>query len=118
MAKVDRRKQRKKRQRRIRKKIYGTSDKPRMCIYKSLRHIYVQVIDDTKGETLTSASTLDTEFNGAGCTIKSARKLGKLVATRAKDLGLKEVIFDRSGYPYHGIVKALAETARKEGLKF
>lgn len=117
MTKVDRGKSRKKRHRRIRKKVFGTPDRPRMCVFKSLKHIYVQIIDDTKGETLVTASTLDEELNGAGCNIKSARKVGKLAATKAKDKGINQVVFDRSGYPYHGIVKQVAEQARKEGLE-
>jgi large subunit ribosomal protein L18 len=112
-------KQRKRRQRRIRSKIYGTPQRPRLCVYKSLKHIYAQVVDDTAGVTLAAASTLDREFNGTGrCNIKSAERVGKLIAKRAKVVGIKKVAFDRSGYPFHGIVKALAEGSRGEGLEF
>lgn len=109
---------RKKRHKRVRKKIFGTEDRPRMCVYKSLNHLYVQLIDDTKGETLVAASTLEKELDGAGCNIQSAKRIGKLVAKRAKKQGIKKVVFDRSGYPYHGIVKQIAEKARESGLEF
>lgn len=118
MITTSRKQSRKKRHRRIRKKILGTEDRPRMCVYKSLKHLYVQLIDDTKGETLAAASTLDQELNGNGSNMESAKKVGELVANRAKQRGIKEVVFDRSGYPYHGVVKQIAETARENGLEF
>lgn len=118
MTAKSREESRRKRHKRVRKKIFGTKDRPRMCVSKSLNHLYVQLIDDTKGETLVAASTLDQELNGAGCNIQSAKKIGKLVAEKAKKQGIKKVVFDRSGYPYHGIVKQVAEKARVGGLEF
>lgn len=112
---------RKRRHARIRKKISGTEIKPRLCVYKSNKHIYVQVIDDAIGKTLVSASTIDRESKGIikpGCNIANATQIGKIVAKRAIDKGIKNVIFDRGGYIYHGRVKALADSAREEGLKF
>jgi len=109
------------RHRRVRKKVFGTPERPRLCVYKSLRHIYAQIIDDTRGHTLVAASTLDPEFDGAGetrCNIEFAKRVGKLIAERALRRGIKRVVFDRGGYPYHGRVKALAEAAREAGLEF
>lgn len=118
MARLTREEARKRRHRRIRKKIFGTAERPRLCVYKSLRHIYAQLIDDTTGRTLVAASTLDPQFNGSGCNIASAKEVGKLLAARAQAQGITQVVFDRSGYPYHGRIKALAEAAREGGLKF
>lgn len=120
MARLTREEARKRRHRRIRKKISGTPERPRLCVYKSLRHIYAQLIDDTTGRTLVAASTLDPQFNSSGsrCNIASAREVGKLLAARARERGITKVVFDRSGYPYHGRVKALAEAAREGGLQF
>lgn len=112
---------RKRRHVRIRKKISGTENKPRLCVYKSNKHIYAQVIDDTKGITLASASTIDKEVKGTikpGCNIANAAHIGKVVAKRAIGKGINRVVFDRSGYIYHGRIKALADSAREEGLKF
>jgi large subunit ribosomal protein L18 len=106
---------------RVRAKLAGTAGSPRLCVFRSLNHIYAQVIDDEKGHTLVTASTLDQEIkpsvNGKA---KSARAglVGDLVAKRALDKGIKQVVFDRGGYKYHGRVKALAEAARQAGLKF
>ena len=114
-------KARKRRHRRIRMKISGTSERPRMNVNRSLKHIYVQVIDDVAGHTLVSASTVDTslaaELDGKTKREQSAI-VGKAIAQRAKDAGIDEVIFDRGGYLYHGRVKALADGAREGGLKF
>jgi len=119
LKKISRNEARKKRHQRIRQKLFGTPQRPRLCLYKSLKHIYAQLVDDSAGATLVFVSTLDKELNGArGCNIKSAKQVGKLLAQRALQAGIKEVVFDRSGYPYHGIVKALAEASREEGLKF
>lgn len=119
MGKLTRNEARKRRHLRVRKKVFGTPHRPRLCVYKSLRHIYAQLIDDTTGRTLAAASTLDPSFNGTGgCNIASAKRVGELIAERAKELGIEQVVFDRGGYPYHGRVKALAEAARERGLKF
>jgi len=107
---------RKRRQRRVRKHLAGTSERPRLNVYRSLNNIYVQVIDDLNGVTLTSASSLDVDTKGNKT--EQAEAVGKLVAERAQDAGIKEVVFDRGGYQYHGRVKALAEASREAGLKF
>jgi large subunit ribosomal protein L18 len=114
----DSRKLRVVRHRRVRKKVSGTPEQPRLCVFRSLRNIYVQVIDDTQGHTLVAASTK--ESNGAAPGNKSAAsaEVGKLVAQRALAQGITQVVFDRGGYKYHGRVKALAEAAREGGLKF
>ena len=103
---------------RVRKKIFGTPERPRLCVYKSLKHLYVQVIDDVAGRTLAAASTLEKSLKLKGCTVKSAQILGKVIAERAQQKGITTVVFDRGGYPYHGIVKALAEASRQAGLHF
>ncbi len=120
MARVDRKTERVKRHRRIRKRISGTVDVPRLCVTKSLRHVYAQLIDDETGRTLVAASTVDAELQGdaGGCNIPAATKVGELIAKRAVERGIVRVVFDRGGYPYHGVVAALAEAARKGGLKF
>ena len=112
---------RKRRHRRIRMKISGTAERPRLNVYRSLNHIYAQVIDDVAGNTLVSASTVDTTLAAdiEGKTKREqANAIGKAVAQKAKDVGISEVVFDRGGYLYHGRVKALAEGAREAGLKF
>ncbi len=109
------------RHRRVRQKVSGTSDRPRLAVFRSLNHIYAQVIDDSKGHTLVTASTLDTEISGdSKGKNKSGRAemVGTLLAKRAIDKGISQVAFDRGGSRYHGRVKALAEAARKGGLKF
>lgn len=120
MAKISRNAQRKKRHLRIRRKIVGTPERPRLCVYKSLRHIYAQVIDDSRGHTLVAASTLEPEVREKvkSADVEAARLVGKLIAERALEKGIREVVFDRAGYPYHGKVKALAEAAREGGLVF
>jgi len=121
MGKGEPRVARKRRHARVRAKIEGTASRPRLCVFRSLNHIYAQVIDDVKGHTLVTASTLDPEIKGgADSKAKSAKAelVGSLVARRALDSGIKEVVFDRGGYQYHGRVKALAEAARQAGLKF
>ena len=109
------------RHRRVRTKVKGTSARPRLCVIRSLNHIYAQVIDDSQGHTLASASTLDPDVKSevAG-KAKSARAelVGSLVSKRALSKGIEQVVFDRGGYKYHGRVKALAEAARQAGLKF
>ena len=106
---------------RIRNKMQGTTERPRLNVYRSLNHIYVQVIDDRSGRTLVSASSVDKEtkkhLKGGG-NIASAKAVGKNIAERAKAAGVAKVVFDRGGYKYHGRVKALADAAREAGLKF
>ena len=105
---------------RIRKKLMGTSERPRLNVYRSLSHIYVQVIDDLKGVTLVSASSAEgkKESRTQGGNLASAKSVGKAIAERAKAKGIDKVVFDRGGYIYHGRVKALADSAREAGLKF
>ncbi len=112
---------RQRRHMRVRKQIAGTSKRPRLNVYRSLSQIYAQVIDDTKGHTLASASTLDSELKKKVKGLKKteqARLVGELVAKRAKEKGIRQVVFDRGGYKYHGRVKALADAARESGLVF
>lgn len=106
---------------RVRKKVSGTSSRPRLCVFRSLKHIYAQIINDEEGRTLASASSLDPEIRGKliGKTkVEKAWIVGNLLGKRAKELGIEAVAFDRGGYKYHGRVKALAEGAREAGLKF
>ena len=106
---------------RIRKRLEGSEDRPRLNIYRSLNHIYAQVIDDGNGVTLVSASTASgkpAKSKKAGGNLASAKEIGKLIAERAKEKGIKQVVFDRGGYLYHGRIKALAEAARAAGLEF
>ena len=105
---------------RIRKKLQGTSDRPRLNVYRSLNHIYVQVIDDLSGKTLVAASTAEgkKEQRGTGGNVAAAKAVGKTIAERAKAKGVTKVVFDRGGYIYHGRVKALADAAREAGLQF
>lgn len=103
---------------RVRKNVSGTAERPRLNVFRSLNHIYAQIIDDTKGVTLVSASTMDKEFKGNGGNIEAAKAVGEMVAKRALDKGIKTVVFDRGGYIYHGRVAALAEGAREGGLDF
>ena len=110
--------QRMKRHRRVRAKVSGTAERPRLNVFRSEANIYAQIIDDTKGVTLVSASSLDHAIEGYGGNVKAAAAVGKLVAERAVEKGISNVVFDRGGYLYHGRVKALADGAREGGLKF
>ena len=110
--------QRKKRHRRVRSKISGTPERPRLNVFRSEKHIYAQVIDDTNGVTVCSASSIEKGFEGTGSNKEAARKVGKAVAERALAIGVGTVVFDRGGYIYHGRVKELAEAAREGGLTF
>ena len=106
---------------RVRKKVRGDLERPRLCVFRSLRHIYAQVIDDNTGHTLVSASSLEAAAGGGSATsakLAVSQSVGKLVAERAKEKGISEVVFDRGGYKYHGRVKALAESSRVAGLIF
>ena len=108
-----------KRHARVRAKISGTTERPRLCVYRSNANISAQIIDDTKGITLVSASTLEKAFEGNnGGNIEAAKKIGALIAERANEKGITDVVFDRGGYLYHGRVSALADGAREGGLKF
>lgn len=117
ITKPDKNKVRQKRHQRVRAKISGTAECPRLNVYRSNKNIYAQVIDDVAGVTLASASTLDKEISG-GTKTEAATQVGALVAKRANDKGIKKVVFDRGGYLYHGRVQALAEAARENGLEF
>jgi len=118
-TKGDKNKARKKRHLRIRKRLFGTAVRPRLNVFRSSKHIYAQLIDDVNGHTLASASSLDKELglkNGAN--VEAATAVGALIAKKAQEKGLTEVVFDRGGYLYHGRIKALAEAAREAGLQF
>ena len=106
------------RHKRVRGKVSGTPERPRLNVFRSETNIYAQIIDDTKGVTLVSASSLEKGFEGPGSNCEAAKKVGEAVAQRAKDKGIEAVVFDRGGYLYHGRVKALAEGAREGGLQF
>jgi len=119
--KVNKNENRKARQTRVRKKISGTPERPRLNVYRSLKNIYVQIIDDVNGNTLVSASSKDKELVGKienGGNKKSAKLVGELIAKKAIEKGIENVVFDRAGYLYHGRIKELADGARKAGLKF
>ncbi|ODN30355.1 50S ribosomal protein L18 [Fervidobacterium thailandense] len=121
IKKEDRRKLRLMRHKRIRKKIFGTPERPRLSVFRSEKHIYAQIIDDTKGITLAAASTTEKALREKlqkTWNIEAAKEVGKLIAERALAKGIKEVVFDRGGFKYHGRVKALADAAREAGLKF
>jgi large subunit ribosomal protein L18 len=112
---------RQRRHKRIRKKVSGTSDRLRLFVYRSLSHVYAQVIDDSDGHTIVSASSLDKELKDEKShkgNIKTAKLVGKLIARKALDKGIKKLVFDRSGYLYHGSIRALAEAAREAGIEF
>ncbi|HLI82630.1 MAG TPA: 50S ribosomal protein L18 [Bryobacteraceae bacterium] len=104
--------------RRIRRKLRGTAERPRLAVFRSLAHIYAQIIDDAQGKTLVSASSVDKAHRTNGGNLAAAKAIGKAVAERAKEQGITKVVFDRGGYHYHGRVKALAEAARAAGLEF
>ncbi|SDG14154.1 LSU ribosomal protein L18P [Fontibacillus panacisegetis] len=121
ITKGDKNKARLKRHLRVRKKIQGTAERPRLNVYRSSKHIYAQLIDDAAGVTLASASTVDKEISADinnGGNVEAARKVGELVAKRAAEKGHKNVVFDRGGYLYHGRIQALADAAREAGLEF
>ena len=118
VKKPDSNKARLKRHMRVRAKISGTPERPRLSVFRSAKHIYAQIIDDVNGVTLASASSMEKGFEGFGGNIEAAHKVGKTVAERAKAKGIDTVVFDRGGYLYHGRVKSLAEGAREGGLEF
>lgn len=121
IKKKDRKKLRRRRHLRVRKKVFGTPEMPRLCVFRSNKHIYAQIIDDTVGRTLVAASTLDKDLRDKlekTWNKEAAREVGRLIGKRALEKGITTVVFDRGGYKYHGRVKELADGAREAGLKF
>ena len=118
VTKRDKNAQRLKRHRRVRSKISGTSERPRLAVYRSNANIYAQIIDDQKGVTIVAASSTEKGFDGIGSNKEAARKVGKMIAEKSIDKGITDVVFDRGGYIYHGRVSELAAGAREGGLKF
>ena len=118
VKKTDRKMERRRRHIRVRRKISGTAERPRLCVYRSNNNLYVQIIDDVAGNTLVQASTLDKEIKTNYSNKEAAKEVGTLIAKRATEKKITEVVFDRGGYIYHGVVKELAEAAREGGLKF
>ena len=118
VKKTDRKMERTRRHIRVRRKVSGTSERPRLCVYRSNTNLYVQIIDDIAGITLVSASTLDKEIKTKYANKEAAKEVGALIAKRAIEKNIKTVVFDRGGYIYHGVVKELAEAARQGGLEF
>ena len=118
IKKVSRAETRKIRQKRVRAKVKGTEERPRLCVFRSLNNIYANLINDETATTILSASTLDKEVKTKASNVEAAKEVGTLIAKRAAKKGIKTVVFDRNGYLYHGKVKALAEAAREAGLEF
>ena len=118
ITKTNRKMERARRHARVRRKISGTAERPRLCVYRSNTNLYVQVIDDVAGVTLVSASTLDKEVKTKYANKEAAKEVGALIAKRALEKNIKDVVFDRGGYIYHGVVKELADAARNGGLTF
>ncbi len=118
ITKTDRKAERERRHTRVRRKVSGTAECPRLCVYRSNNNIYVQVIDDVKQTTLAQASTLDKEVKTKHSNKEAAKEVGALIAKRALEKNIKSVVFDRGGYVYHGVVKEVAEAAREGGLEF
>ena len=118
ITKTDRKMERTRRHIRVRRKVSGTAECPRLCVYRSNTNLYVQIIDDVAGNTLVSASTLDKEIKTKKANKEAAKELGALIAKKALDKKIKTVVYDRGGYIYHGVVKELAEAARAAGLEF
>lgn len=118
VSKTNRKFERNRRHLRVRRKINGTPECPRLCMYRSNTNIYAQIIDDVNGNTLVSASTMDKEVKTKHANKEAAKEVGALIAKRAKEKKIVDVVFDRSGYKYHGVVKELAESARQGGLNF
>ena len=118
VKKTDRKMERTRRHLRVRRKISGTSERPRLCVYRSNTNLYVQIIDDVAGNTLVSASTLDKEIKTKHANKEAAKELGTLIAKKAEDKKKNTVVFYRGGYIYHGVVKELADAAREGGLEF
>ncbi len=115
---TDRKMERERRHIRVRTKISGTAERPRLCVYRSNTNLYVQIIDDVAGKTLAQASTMDKEIKTKHSNCEAAKEVGALIAKRAIEKNIKTIVFDRGGYIYHGVVKSLAEAAREGGLEF
>ncbi|RMH79603.1 MAG: 50S ribosomal protein L18 [Acidobacteria bacterium] len=123
MAKLTKHEKRERRHKRIRKKVFGTQERPRLCVYRSLNAFYAQVVDDTKGHTLVSASSIDPEFvelagKRGGKSINDVQKVAEVLVKKAFEKGIKKVVFDRGGFIYHGKIKAFADKCRELGLEF
>lgn len=118
VSKTNRKLERERRHKRVRTKIAGTAERPRLCMYRSNNNIYAQIIDDVAGKTLVQASTMDKDVKTKHSNCEAAKEVGTLIAKRAVEKKIETVVFDRSGYIYHGVVKELAEAAREGGLKF
>ena len=114
----DRQGRRRKAHRRIRSRFSGTAQRPRICVYKSLRYLYAQAIDDQAGTVLATASTLEKDLRGAGKGMEAAKQVGSRLGQKLKDHGITQVVYDRNGYPYHGRVSALADALREQGVQF
>ena len=118
VSKTDRKLERARRHARVRTKVSGTAERPRLCVYRSNTNLYAQIIDDVAGNTLVAASTLDKEVKTKKSNVEAAKEVGALIAKRAAAKNIKAVVYDRGGYIFHGVVKALAEAAREGGLEF
>ena len=118
VSKTDRKLERTRRHARVRTKVSGTAERPRLCVYRSNSNLYAQIIDDVAGNTLVAASTLDKEVKTKKSNIEAAKEVGALIAKRAAEKNIKTVVYDRGGYIFHGVVKELAEAAREGGLEF
>ncbi len=118
IKKIDRQAERQRRHKRVRTKISGTAERPRLCVFRSNSNLYVQIIDDDKATTLAQASTLDKEVKTKHANKEAAKEVGALIAKRALEKNIKTVVFDRGGYIYHGVIKELADAAREAGLEF
>ena len=118
VTKTDRKLERTRRHARIRTKVSGTAERPRLCVFRSNSNLYAQIIDDVAGNTLVAASTLDKEIKTKKSNVEAAKEVGALIAKRAAAKNIKTVVYDRGGYIFHGVVKALAEAAREGGLEF
>lgn len=118
MAKAGRNEIRLRIHKRIRARVAGTQERPRLAVFRSINHIYAQVIDDQQGHTVAAAASTEKDLKGKGGNVEGAKLIGKAVAQRAKDKGITKVVFDRGGYLYHGRIKALADAAREAGLEF
>ena len=118
IKKTDKKGERARRHKRVRNKLSGTAERPRLCVFRSNSNLYAQVIDDTKGITLVSASTLDKDIKNKKANVEAAKEVGLAIAVKAKEKKITKVVFDRGGYIYHGVVKSLAESAREGGLEF
>ena len=118
VSKTDRKLERTRRHARVRTKVSGTAERPRLCVYRSNANLYAQIIDDVAGKTLVAASTLDKEIKTKKSNVEAAKEVGALISKRAAAKNIKTVVYDRGGYIYHGVVKAIAEAAREGGLEF